>query len=52
MAVKIEKWVVAQKKHRLSGKHVQMARELGLNRFSNPLGSRPDRKHAGHGLYS
>jgi len=31
MAVKIEKWVVAQKKHRLSDKHVQMARELGLN---------------------
>lgn len=34
MAVKkalLEKWVVAQKKHRLSDKHVQMARELGLN---------------------
>lgn len=31
MAVKIEKWLVAQKKHRLSDKHVQMARELGLN---------------------
>lgn len=31
MAVKIEKWVVAQKKYRLSDKHVQMARELGLN---------------------
>jgi len=31
MAVKIEKWVVAQKKHRLSDKHIQMARELGLN---------------------
>ena len=31
MAVKIEKWVVAQKKHRLSDRHVQMARELGLN---------------------
>jgi len=31
MAVKIEKWVAAQKKHRLSDKHVQMARELGLN---------------------
>lgn len=27
----LEKWVVAQKKHRLSDKHVQMARELGLN---------------------
>jgi hypothetical protein len=31
MAVRIEKWVVAQKKHRLSDKHVQMAQELGLN---------------------
>lgn len=34
MAVKkaiLEKWMVAQKKHRLSDKHVQMARELGLN---------------------
>lgn len=27
----LEKWMVAQKKHRLSDKHVQMARELGLN---------------------
>lgn len=27
----LEKWVVAQKKHHLSDKHVQMARELGLN---------------------
>ena len=27
----LEKWVVAQKKHRLLDKHVQMARELGLN---------------------
>ena len=34
MAVKkaiLEKWMVAQKKHRLSDRHVQMARELGLN---------------------
>jgi len=31
MSVKIEKWVIAQKKHKLSDKHVQMARELGLN---------------------
>lgn len=31
MAVKIEKWVIAQKKHRLSDKHVEMARQLGLN---------------------
>ena len=27
----IEKWIVTQKKHRLSDTHVQMARELGLN---------------------
>lgn len=27
----LEKWAVAQKRHRLSDKHVQMARELGLN---------------------
>ena len=34
MAIKksqIEKWIVAQKRHRLSDTHVQMARELGLN---------------------
>ena len=34
MAVKkviLEKWMVAQKKHHLSDRHVQMARELGLN---------------------
>jgi len=31
MAVKIEKWVAAKKKHRLSDKYVQMVRELGLN---------------------
>ena len=31
MAVKLEKWQVAQKRHRLSDKQVQMARELGLN---------------------
>jgi hypothetical protein len=29
--VKLDKWKVAQKRHRLSDKHVQMARELGLN---------------------
>jgi len=29
--VKLEKWAVAQKRHRLSDKQVQMARELGLN---------------------
>ena len=28
---KKKKWIVAQKKHRLSDTHVQMARELGLN---------------------
>lgn len=27
----LEKWIVAQKKHHLSDKHVQMGRELGLN---------------------
>lgn len=27
----LEKWIVAQKKHCLSDKHLQMARELGLN---------------------
>jgi hypothetical protein len=31
MAVKIEKWGAAQKQHKLSDKHIQMARELGLN---------------------
>jgi hypothetical protein len=31
MVKNLEKWIVAQKKHRLSDKHVQMARELGLN---------------------
>jgi hypothetical protein len=29
--VKLEKWRVAQQRHRLSDKQVQMARELGLN---------------------
>lgn len=33
---KLEKWIVARKKHQLSDKHVQMARELGLN--SDKLG--------------
>lgn len=28
---KLERWIVARKKHILSDKHVQMARELGLN---------------------
>lgn len=32
----LEKWMVAQKRHRLSDKQVQMARELGLN--SDKLG--------------
>lgn len=36
MAKNIDKWIVAQKKHHLSDKHVQMARELGLN--SDKLG--------------
>jgi hypothetical protein len=29
--VKLEKWKIAQRRHRLSDRHVQMARELGLN---------------------
>lgn len=29
--IKLEKWKIAQKRHRLSDKHTQMARELGLN---------------------
>jgi sorbitol-specific phosphotransferase system component IIBC len=29
--VKLEKWRIAQKRHRLSDKHVQMVRECGLN---------------------
>ena len=29
--VKLEKWQAAQKRHKLSDKHVKMARELGLN---------------------
>lgn len=31
MAVKLDKWLTAQKRHRLSDKHTQMARELDLN---------------------
>jgi|GEM_PF-3795257 len=31
MSKNIEKWIVAQKKQKLSDKHVAMARELGLN---------------------
>jgi len=31
MTKNIEKWIIAQKQHHLSDKHVQMARELGLN---------------------
>jgi hypothetical protein len=31
MPVKLEKWLEAQKKYRLSDKQIQMARELGLN---------------------
>jgi len=29
--VKLEKWKVAQKRHRLSDKHVEMARQMGIN---------------------
>ena len=31
MSGKIEKWIEAKKKYKLSDKHIQMARELGLN---------------------
>ncbi len=31
MSNKIEKWIVAKRKFKLSDKHIQMARELGLN---------------------
>ena len=31
MSKNIEKWIVAQKKQKLSDKHLAMARELGLN---------------------
>lgn len=31
MISKYETWVTAQKRHKLSDKHIQMARELGLN---------------------
>lgn len=39
----LEKWVVAQKKHHLSDKHVQMGRELGLN--PDKLGKIDNHKH-------
>ena len=32
----LEKWMAAQKRHRLSDRHVQMARELGLNPDKQP----------------
>jgi hypothetical protein len=31
MAKNLDKWLEAQKKFKLSDKHIQMARELGLN---------------------
>ncbi|MEP7374569.1 MAG: hypothetical protein ABI675_14340 [Chitinophagaceae bacterium] len=31
MAKNLQKWIAAQRKYRLSDKHIQMARELGLN---------------------
>ena len=34
----LEKWMVAQKKHCLSDKYVQMASELGLNPYVADLG--------------
>jgi len=39
----LEKWMVAQKRHRLSDRQVQMARELGLN----PRQARQDRQPQG-----
>ena len=39
----LEKWMVAQKRHRLSDKQVQMARELGLN--PDKLGKIDNHKH-------
>lgn len=42
MTVKIEKWVTAQKRYKLSDRHVQMARELGLN--PNKLGKTDNHK--------
>ncbi len=31
MPTKLEKWIEAKRKYKLSDKHIQMARELGLN---------------------
>ena len=42
----LEKWMVAQKRHRLSDKQVQMARELGLNQ------ARQDRQPQAGGMES
>ena len=39
----LEKWMAAQKRHRLSDKHVQMARELGLN--PDKLGKIDNHRH-------
>ena len=39
----LEKWMAAQKRHRLSDKHVQMARELGLN--PDELGKIDNHRH-------
>ena len=39
----LEKWMAAQKRHRLSDKHVQMARELGLN--PDKLGQIDNHRH-------
>lgn len=44
----LEKWVVAQKKHHLSDKHVQMARELGLNPDKLGKIETTRRKHGKH----
>ena len=39
----LEKWMAAQKRHRLSDRHVQMARELGLN--PDKLGKIDNHRH-------
>ena len=39
----LEKWMAAQKRHRLSDKHVQLASELGLN--PDKLGKSDNHRH-------
>jgi hypothetical protein len=37
MSNKVEKWIDAKKKYSISDKHIQMARELGLNMIKESL---------------